>query len=571
MNLKLPLLALSICCILSIQGMELSKKRTLQAVEEAQPEEKKARTEAERYQNCSQEEKNTFLVKAAVDGNKREIQALIAAGADVNYFLDDKRPQCLDEKRPYMLCPLHIAVYFGHTDCIRPLVEAGASLESVTNCGCCLVDSITEAIDGDHVACIQELVALGAPIDNEVWIQHSEKHLYGTPLHFAAALGAREIVELLIALKAPINAVSELNLTPLGEALKAGNTAIAHLLLDAGATQDLSRLHPDDLYDLFPNKTVPGCLYGTALHCASYYGNLSGVKLLLAHGADVQSKNQCGRTPLFYASHPEVAHTLLAAGADIHERDNFHCTPLHTQLLHRPDKTIHPTQIFGCRKILIELGLDPEATDNEGLTPYQCAAAYGCYDMLPICLAQDFRAETKLIPFQLSDGIVTLPYCVKDVSSTVANLVEVVNPIEDLRIDLTSLPLSVQECSVLKDHLLEIFVWSRMKELYKANPLKDIVSHAHGVKSSVTKLVNSALIKIMRSLVSSCTLEEIKRITTFANFLDMELLTEVMCHVYAAKKTDELLNDLNTMPTRLKGFLFRSVVEHMRRKQQGTT
>ncbi|MCL2334850.1 MAG: ankyrin repeat domain-containing protein [Endomicrobia bacterium] len=70
--------------------------------------------------------------------------------------------------------------------------------------------------------------------------------------------------------------------------------------------------------------------------------NLETVKLLTANGADVNSKNAAGATPLMYAS-PESAEILLKAGADINAKDNHGITVLMYAVM-KGDKNIEFTK-----------------------------------------------------------------------------------------------------------------------------------------------------------------------------------------------------------------------------------
>jgi ankyrin repeat protein len=56
------------------------------------------------------------------------------------------------------------------------------------------------------------------------------------------------------------------------------------------------------------------------------------VRLLLQHGADVNTQNDARQTPLFLASQKglvDVIELLLAKGADVNHKDKFDVTPLH--------------------------------------------------------------------------------------------------------------------------------------------------------------------------------------------------------------------------------------------------
>lgn len=61
------------------------------------------------------------------------------------------------------------------------------------------------------------------------------------------------------------------------------------------------------------------------------------VKLLLAHGADVNTKDNTGQTPLFDAAvrnSTDVAELLLANRADVNATDKDGQTPLHEAVAH---------------------------------------------------------------------------------------------------------------------------------------------------------------------------------------------------------------------------------------------
>jgi len=133
---------------------------------------------------------------------------------------------------------------------------------------------------------VEYLIAAGANVDTE--------NISGkTPLEFAADKGHKEVVELLIENGADVNAGGRSSQTPLNIALQRKHKNIAELLIQKGA--DVS------------------------LHTAARYGLLEKLKELIGKGADVNTKNNEGQTPLDIASeqgHKEIVELLVEKGAE---------------------------------------------------------------------------------------------------------------------------------------------------------------------------------------------------------------------------------------------------------------
>ena len=68
------------------------------------------------------------------------------------------------------------------------------------------------------------------------------------------------------------------------------------------------------------------------LHLASQKGDFQTVKYLISHGANIESKDTNGVTPLYIASrngHIEIVKYLISHGANIESKTNQDATPLH--------------------------------------------------------------------------------------------------------------------------------------------------------------------------------------------------------------------------------------------------
>ena len=73
----------------------------------------------------------------------------------------------------------------------------------------------------------------------------------------------------------------------------------------------------------------------TPLHVAARCAHSQVVTFLLAHGAQVNAKDQDKRTPLHVAGNKEIAKALLASGADLHARNSRDLTPFENAVCDR--------------------------------------------------------------------------------------------------------------------------------------------------------------------------------------------------------------------------------------------
>ena len=83
--------------------------------------------------------------------------------------------------------------------------------------------------------------------------------------------------------------------------------------------------------------------------------------LLIDHGADIDTRDQDGKTPLHgtvYSSSDDIARTLIEHGADIHVKDNEGSTPLALAA-----EWASRRKLVGIARLLIKHGANTDGID----------------------------------------------------------------------------------------------------------------------------------------------------------------------------------------------------------------
>ncbi|RVE44509.1 hypothetical protein evm_010838 [Chilo suppressalis] len=200
-----------------------------------------------------------------------------------------------------------------------------------------------------------------------------------TPLHFAAGYGRREVVEILIAAGAALQARDDGGLQPLHNACSFGHADVVRALLGAGAAPAAR-----DNWGYTP------------LHEAAAKGKVDVCIALLQHGADPNIRNTEGKTPLDLAdsaTRPVLTGEYCAAdvleaarsGADdrlaslltplnvnVHALDGRRSTPLHLAAGYNRARAV---------RLLLQRGADVHAKDKGGLVPLHNACSYGHFEV----------------------------------------------------------------------------------------------------------------------------------------------------------------------------------------------
>ncbi|WP_341807853.1 ankyrin repeat domain-containing protein [Wolbachia endosymbiont (group E) of Neria commutata] len=349
----------------------------------------------------------------------------------VKYLLDaDADPNIQDKEDK---TPLHYAAHVNCSEAVKYLLDADADpniqdKEDKT--------PLHYAAEENSEDAIITLLNKGAKVD----IQDKEGN---TPLHNAARCGDFNVVELLTEKNPDINLKNKNGDTALHLALNSKDTRVPESILGNAKSIDFnirdnkgdttllltaSLAQVNVLREILKQGADIKCVNSegnTALHYATYNSHTGGnckttksdilsldndpldsnsndysedtpykcVDELIYAGIDVNVKNHCNQTPLFFATEANNIHVtelLLEKGADIKVQDKNGYTPLHYAIKIRSLKMLKallPCKIdydgeygVGTEEVDIEKAKEilVNIRDNEGNTLLHHAVKYGC-------------------------------------------------------------------------------------------------------------------------------------------------------------------------------------------------
>ncbi len=226
---------------------------------------------------------------------------------------------------------LRSAVWAGKYEEVEALISRGIDV----NAPCKLDSEILQRIVGAQISPYDTWVDVG--LTNTT-----------TALHYAAERGHKEIVELLIAKGADINAKNATGDTSLHFAVEAGEREIAELLIDNGAEVNAKNVQGQTPLDIILNQSqyqisrnpnqaeIRVLLLANgaeilSIHAAVKSGDIEKVKEFLEQGTDINAKDENGQTSLYIAvnnDNKETVKLLIDKGADVNAKNEDGQTPL---------------------------------------------------------------------------------------------------------------------------------------------------------------------------------------------------------------------------------------------------
>ncbi|KAG4441578.1 hypothetical protein IFR05_002963 [Cadophora sp. M221] len=254
----------------------------------------------------------TALSIATKRGSESLVALLLGKGARINV-------QDIDG-----MTPLHMSAERGHLGLVNLLLENGADIEALESRG---RTAYFIAAEKGYRRMFEEFLKVKPDAASHM------KFAGSTPLHRAIQLGDDTLASLFADKTTDINATDRNGETAFFVATVRGNATIIHLLAEKGACID-----------------APDSRGQTALHVATKYRYGTRVRwtqptqetvlVLLNLGANVNTKNPAGETPLHAAASNgryAVSEMLVSAGSDISIRDDSGNTALEAAIQAKGD------------------------------------------------------------------------------------------------------------------------------------------------------------------------------------------------------------------------------------------
>lgn len=252
------------------------------------------------------------------------------------------------------------------------------------------------AVKQNDVAQVAKILQEGADVNQLDKFNH-------TPLHYANV----DTAKLLLDADADVNArqtdrpSGDYGCTPLHYAAEDNNIELIKLLIAHGANVNMA--------------TERGW---TALHMA--YDNIDTIKVLLEAGADVNAQDHVhGNTVLHHQTDIEVVKLLIDAKVNVNLQNKRGKTALHYAVDEVPDP-VHQRVESDPIKQLIDAGADLTLQDKDGFTVLHTAVS--CGKMITVLLLVEQPSLSSYINLQDKHGYTALYLAVENQSMVIAEM-----------------------------------------------------------------------------------------------------------------------------------------------------
>jgi ankyrin repeat protein len=314
---------------------------------------------------------STPLFWACVTESKDVVELLLDNGADINAICHEGRT------------PLHISAEDEDNEITELLLSRGADVSVVDDTG---HTALNVASTAGNVKTAQQLLDRGADISNPT----NEGF---TPLSMASSVGNVDLVKLLIKRGADVNQVASNGHAPLLLAVWYDYSELVELLIDEGAGLTGIQLQ-DHMFSLLDVAAGRGHLNAAkvliskgvaptepqALLLAASYGHYNGFISDVDEEADTTS-------PDFPRSgYHNVLELLLESGADVNTTDMDGFTPLHLASY---------SDLVDVVEILIQKGAGLDVKLIAGQTPLHCSSAWGHFRVTQLLLQRGADVASK--------------------------------------------------------------------------------------------------------------------------------------------------------------------------------
>nr|XP_047127740.1 uncharacterized protein LOC101236217 [Hydra vulgaris] len=279
--------------------------------------------------NSQTESGSTPLHLAAISGQKRAVNMLLNNNSNIQASdndlmtpihracqygrlsivkLLDKKRAMLDIKGKNNYTPIMCAVWKGHVKVIKYLINRGVqiNLTDVNNKNVFHIAVQENQFEVLEFLSEQDSMNIINDVDNE----------YKTPVHYAAAEGSIQALDILIKKNASIDIGELYERTPLHLAAEHGHLSCVKLLISISTAE----VNSTDVQGMTP------------LHLAASNNHKKVVNLLIESGADIYFRDNCDMNPLDYAAqcgHEKIVQILLGNGAFVDACSENGYTPLH--------------------------------------------------------------------------------------------------------------------------------------------------------------------------------------------------------------------------------------------------